>query len=157
MDLQFWIDHGDSLFHQIFMIVMGMLIGLAHLFDTTYHVVNIFVYFLLIPATYIYLISRKTTPWLNCISGIGFLTFIFFPNLRENCTILFNLSVDFLNWTAEIFNSNYIDMSVYICVVVCTLVYLILIPLTLPKKATKIIFISGTTCLVLYLLFVFPF
>jgi hypothetical protein len=46
-------------------------------------------------------------------------------------------NVDFLNWNASIFNSNCIDMSVYICVAAVALVYLILIPLTLPKPVAK--------------------
>jgi hypothetical protein len=51
MDIQFWIDNADSLFHQVFMIVMGGLMGIAYLFGTTYNVINILVYYVLIPSS----------------------------------------------------------------------------------------------------------
>jgi hypothetical protein len=109
----------------------------ASFFGTTYNVVNIFVYYVIVPVSWIYLISKKTTIWLNIVSVIGFIAFFVFPNLRENCDYLFQKSVRFLNWTAEIFSSNYIDMSIYICVMGISFVYLILIPLAVPIKRTK--------------------
>lgn len=112
MDIQFWINNADSLFHQLFMIVMGGLIGMAILFGTTYNVINILVYYILIPSSWIYLLSRKTTLWINTIYLLALLTFLIIPDLRKNSDYVFQRSVDFLNWTAEIFNSNYIDMSV---------------------------------------------
>ncbi|MEB8328638.1 hypothetical protein OO009_04660 [Flavobacteriaceae bacterium KMM 6897] len=157
MDIQFWIEHSGSLFHQIFMIVMGGLYGMAFLFGSTYKVVNILVYFILIPSSWIYLIGRKTSVWLNSISVVGLVTFFLFPNLSENCDYLFERSVDFLNYTAEIFGSNYINMSVYICVVVVGLVYLVLLPLTLSRKTTKLIFGIGLIFTLLYLILIYPF
>lgn len=156
MDIQFWIDNADSIFHQIFMIVMGSLMGTAYLFGTTYNVINIFVYYVLIPSSWIYLISRKTHYKLNFISLGLLLFFIFLPNTRKNCDYFFQKSVDFLNWTADIFGSNYIDMSVYICVIVVGIVYLVLIILTLPKKIVKITLITFTTIFVLYLITIYP-
>ena len=156
MDIQFWIDNADSLFHQIFMIVMGGLLGIAYLFGITYNVINIFVYYVLIPSSWIYLISRKTSYKLNFISLGLLLPFIFLPNIRKSCDFFFQKSVDFLNWTADIFGSNYIDMSVYICVIVAGIIYLILIPLTLPKKITKIILIITVVVFGLYMIFIYP-
>ncbi|SEB06636.1 hypothetical protein SAMN05443667_11928 [Flavobacterium gillisiae] len=156
MDIQFWIDHADSLFHQIFMIVMGGLVGMAALFGTTYNVINILVYYILIPASWIYLISRKTSIWINVLSLISLLFFLLLPGLRANSDYAFQKSVDFLNWTAKIFNSNYIDMSVYICVVAVGLIYLLLIPLTLPKKLTKKIGLFSAIISVLYLIIIYP-
>ncbi len=156
MDIQFWIDNADSLFHQIFMIVMGGLLGIANLFGTTYNVINILVYYVLIPSSWVYLISRKTDKRINFISLGLLLSFIFLPNIRSNCDYFFQKSVDFLNWTADIFGSNYIDMSVYICVIVVGIIYLILIPLTLPKKITKIILITAGVMFGLYVLFIYP-
>lgn len=156
MDIQFWLDHSDSLFHQIFMIVMGGLGGLSCIFGTTYFVVNIFVYYILIPASWIYLISRKTSYWLNLISLALLMGFLLLPDIRTNCDYFFQQSVDFLNWAAVYFNSNYYNMSVHICVTVVSIVYLILIPLTLPKKITKIILITTAVILVLYMIIVYP-
>lgn len=156
MDIQFWIDNSDSLFHQIFMIVMGGLMGISVLFGTTYNVINILVYYILVPSSWVYLISRKTTIWINVISLIAIVTFSCLPHLRKNCDFIFQKSVDFLNWSAKIFNSNYIDMSVYICVMVIGVVYLILIPLTLPKKLTKIIGLITAIVFILYMIIVYP-
>lgn len=156
MDIQFWIDNADSLFHQIFMIVMGGLIGMAYLFGTTYNVINILVYYVLIPSSWIYLISRKTNYKLNFISLGLLFTFVFLPNIRQSCDYFFQKSVDFLNWTANIIGSNYIDMSVYICVIIVGIIYLILIPWTLPKKITKIILITAAVVFGIYMIFIYP-
>jgi hypothetical protein len=138
------------------MIVMGVLLAIAYLFGTTYTVINILVYYVLIPSSWIYLISRKTDKRINFISLGLILIFIFLPNIRSNCDYFFQKSVDFLNWTAGIFGSNYIDMSVYICVIVVGIIYLILIPLTLPKKITKIFLITAGVMFGLYMLFIYP-
>lgn len=156
MDIQFWIDHADSLFHQIFMIVMGGLMAMASLFGTSYNVINILVYYILIPSSCIYLLSRKTSIWINIISIIALITFLLLPDLRKNCDYLFQMSVNFLNWTAEIFSSTYIDMSVYICIVGVNLAYLVLIPLTLPLKMTKRIALITTVIFTLYMIIIYP-
>ncbi len=142
--------------HQIFMIIMVILIGMAYLFGTTYNVINIFVYYILVPSTWIYLISRKTNKWINIISISLLLAFILHPDIRANCNYFFQRSVDFLNWSAALVGSNYIDMSVYICVLIVGLVYIILIPLTLPIKTTKILLTASCASLVLYLIFIYP-
>lgn len=156
MEIQFWIDNAGSLFHQIFMIVMGSLMAIAAVFGTTYNVVNILVYYILIPSSWIYLISRKTSIWINILSILAVIAFALLPDLRKNCDYFFQKSVDFLNWSATVFNSNYIDMSVYICVVAVALVYLILIPLTLPKIVVKKIGIVISIVFVLYMIVIYP-
>ena len=156
MEIQFWIDNAGSLFHQIFMIVMGSLMAIAAVFGTTYNVVNILVYYILIPSSWIYLISRKTSIWINILSILAVIAFALLPDLRKNCDYFFQKSVDFLNWSATIFNSNYIDMSVYICIVAVALVYLILIPLTLPKIVVKKFVIVMCIVFVLYMLLIYP-
>ena len=156
MDIQFWIENANSLFHQIFMIVMGGLLGIAYLFGTTYNVINILVYYVLIPSSWMYLTSRKINYKLNFISLGLLLIFIFLPNIRKNCDYFFQKSVDFLNWSADIFGSNYIDMSVYICVIVVGIIYLILIVWTLPKKVTKIILMTFSVVFGLYMIFIYP-
>jgi hypothetical protein len=156
MDIPFWIDNADSLFHQIFMIVMGGLMAMAAIFGTTYNVINILVYYILIPSSWIYLLSRKTSIWINTISLIAIITFLFLPDVRKNCDYFFQKSVDFLNWNAEIFGSNYIDMSVYICVVAVSIIYLVLIPLTLPKKLTKKLGLITAVIFILYMILLYP-
>jgi hypothetical protein len=135
---------------------MGGLMGMAILFGTSYNVINILVYYILIPSSWIYLLSRKTTLWINTISLLALLTFLLLPDLRKNSDYLFQKSVVFLNWTAEIFNSNYIDMSVYICVVGVGLAYLVLIPLTLPLKITKRITLITAVIFTFYMILIYP-
>jgi hypothetical protein len=137
MEIQFWIDNAESFFHQIFMIVMGGLMAIAAVFGTTYNVIIILVYYILIPSSWIYLISRRTSVYINIISVSALISFALLPNPRKNYDYFFQTSVDFLNWSAKIFNSNYIDTSVYICFAAVALVYLILIPLTMPKQVAK--------------------
>ena len=156
MEIQFWIDNASSIFHQIFMIVMGSLMAIAYIFGTTYNVVNILVFYILIPSSWIYLISKKTSIWINTLSILAIITFALLPNLRKNCDYFFQKSVDFLNWSATIFNSNYIDMSVYICVLAVALVYLILIPLTLPKSVVKKLGIMFSIVFMLYMIVIYP-
>ncbi|MEM8522301.1 hypothetical protein [Flavobacterium sp. PL12] len=156
MEIQFWIDNAGSLFHQIFMIIMGSLMAIAAVFGTTYNVVNILVYYILMPSSWIYLISKKTSIWINILSIIAIIAFALLPDLRKNCDYFFKKSVDFLNWSATVFNSNYIDMSVYICVVAVAIVYLILILLTLPKSVVKKIRIVMSIVFVLYMIVIYP-
>jgi len=94
MNIQFWTDNAGSLIHQIFMILMLGIAGVASFFGTTYNVVNIFVYYVIVPSSWVYFISRKTTILLNLVSVVGFMAFFVFPNLRENCDYLFQKSVD---------------------------------------------------------------
>lgn len=156
MDIQFWLDNADSLFHQVFMIVMGGLYGIAYLCGTTYNVINIFVYYIFIPSSWIFLLSKRVNIKLNFISLGLLFGFILLPDIRKNCDFFFQQSVAFLNWTAHIFGSNYIDISVYICVVAVGIIYLILIPLTLSRKNTKIILIISGIVFGLYMIIIYP-
>ncbi len=45
MDINYWIEHLDSLPHQLFAITMASLYALALLFGTTYKIINMIVYF----------------------------------------------------------------------------------------------------------------
>lgn len=154
MDLQFWIDNNESLPHQIFMITMGGLYLLAYLLGTTYKVVNIIVYFLIIPSGYLYLLGKRTTNKLNFISLGMFTYFAFIPNKREFCNKLFDKSVDFLNYSAELFNSTYINMSVYICVYLLSFIFLIL--LIVNYKYYKILLTFCLMLIISYILFIYP-
>ena len=155
-NIQYWLDHAGSLFHQIFMIVEAGLGGMAYVSGISYNAINIFFYYGLIPATWIWLISRKTTLWLNAISFSLFIVFLFLTSIPGRMDHLFDLNVQLLNYMAKIFHSNYIDISVYICVIAVALVYVLLIPLTLPAKITKIIFITAGGIFLLYMLIIFP-
>ena len=156
MDVNYWIAHADSLFHQIFMIVMVGLLLLAYAFGTSYNMVNIVVYFYLIPASWIYLLSRRFGRWWNLLLLAPLLLIPFAGQRSAKADWLFDQSVDFLNWTASLFGSNYIDMSVYICVLVVGLVYLGIFLLTFSRKTLKRVLLILGVVTALYLVLIYP-
>jgi hypothetical protein len=57
--INFWIENSDSFMYQIFMIVMGMLYTLSFAIGVSYKAVNIFVYFVLFPFSFILFFKGK--------------------------------------------------------------------------------------------------
>ena len=153
MDIDYWILHADSFLHQIFMMVMGMLYGLAFLFSVSYKAINIYCYFALFPLSFAIFLK---TPWKFLFLPVSLL-FFFIPNFEKLSIQLFDRSVDFLNWSAEIFQSNYIAMSVYLCVLVPIALYLPLIIYRLDRKQIKFWGIALSGMLILYLVLIYPF
>ncbi len=153
MTLDYWILNADSFIHQIFMIVMGILQGVAYLFRVSYEAMNIYSYYVLFPLSFALFLK---TSWKYLFIPVSLLFFLIpgFESLSKN---IFQHSVDFLNWTAEIFNSNYIAMSVYICVLVPVLLYLPFIIYKFNKKQLKYISLSLGSVLLLYMLLIYPF
>lgn len=90
----------------------------------TYHEVNIVVYFIIIPAIFIYLFERFfKTNYLKIGFGlIVLLTLIIVPDFKKFSALLFKKSVDFLNWF-DIFGLNYIQASVVICVIIPIIIF----------------------------------
>lgn len=153
MNLDYWLLHADSFLHQIFMIVMGILYGLAFIFSVSYKAINIYCYFVLFPLSFAIFLK---TPWKFLFLPVSLLFFLI-PNFEHLSIQLFDRSVDFLNWSAEIFQSNYIAMSVYICVLVPLLLYLPLIFYRLDRKQIKFWGIALSGILILYLVMIYPF
>lgn len=153
MEIEYWINHSHSLIHQIFMIVMGILQGMAYLFSVSYEAMNIYSYYVLFPLSFALFLK---TSWKYLFFPISMLFFLV-PGFESFSNNLFQKSVDFLNWTAEIFNSDYITMSVYICVLVPVLMYLPFIIYRFSKKQLKYISLSFGGALVLYMLMIYPF
>lgn len=133
MTPEFWIAHADSLFHQIFMLFMGGLYALAMLAGVTYQTMNIYCYFVFYPVSFALFLKSKKIYTLMAVT----LLFFAIPNLNKHCGVFFNHCVDFLNYTAKICNSNYIDMSVYLCVWVPLLFYIPFIVYTYNKQQLK--------------------
>ena len=153
MNIDYWILHADSLLHQIFMIVMGMLYGLSFLFSVSYKAINIYCYFVLFPLSFAVFFK---TPWKFIFIPVSLLFFLI-PNFEQLSIQFFDISVDFLNWTAELFQSNYIAMSVYICVLVPVLLYLPFIIYKFNRKQLKYISLSLGGALLLYMVLIYPF
>jgi len=146
-----WLSNSDLLFHQIFMIFMAGLYVLAFIAGVTYKTMNIYCYFVFYPATFtLFLKSKKY---------ILLATFLFFliPNIQEHSGIFFDKCVDFLNYTAKVFHSNYIDMSIYLCVILPLALYIPIVIWKYDSKTLKKIAIGIAAFMTLYLCFIYPF
>ena len=153
MTPEFWIAHADSLFHQIFMLFMGGLYALAMLAGVTYQTMNIYCYFVFYPVSFALFLKSKKKYTLMAVT----LLFFAIPNLNKHCGVFFNHCVGFLNYTAKICNSNYIDMSVYLCVWVPLLFYIPFIVYTYNKQQLKKIGLVVAIIAGLYMILIYPF
>ena len=104
---------------EIFKIVYDILKWISKISGFTYHEVNIIVYFIIIPAIFIYILERIIkTNYLKIGFGVlVLLTIIIVPDFSIFSTSLFKKSVNFLNWFS-IIGLNYIQASVVVCVIV---------------------------------------
>jgi len=112
-----------------FWVVMTAEQLLAKLFGTTYNVINIIVYYMLVPLSWTVMLDiilgmPITTPILVIVWAI--ILWLKRKNFRTWCDWAFQKSVDFLNWFDKI-GWNYVLSSVIICVIVPLLIYAALI------------------------------
>jgi len=114
------IANSNSILNQIFIIVMGGLYGISWLIGFTYKTVNIYMYFILFPSS-LFLFKKFK---FNFIPILLSPLFFAIPEIELTSNIFFDQCVIFLNTTADKFDSNYIYMSVYLCVFVPILIYL---------------------------------
>ena len=109
--------------NEIFQIVYEFLKWTSLISGLTYREVNIIVYFIIIPAIFIFILSKifkeKLLILVFLITVI--LTIIIVPDFEKFSNDLFKKSVDFLNWF-EYFGLNYIQASVLICVIIPILI-----------------------------------
>jgi hypothetical protein len=148
-----WIAHSDSLFHQIFMIFMGGLYALAMLAGVTYKTINIYCYFVFYPATFaLFLDSKK-----KYFALLATLIFFLIPSIQDISEMFFDKCVDFLNYSARIFHSNYIDMSIYWCVIIPLLLYIPFIVWKFEYKKLKKIAFGVLSVIFFYVIFIYPF
>ena len=113
----------------IFAIVAGAELLIAKLSGNTYNDVNIIVYYLVIPLSWMVMVDYITKmPFLTPMFILAWVIFLWKDKMkfRNRCDLAFDKSVDFLLWFKKI-GWNYIVSSVIICVVVPILVYIELI------------------------------
>lgn len=113
----------------IFMVVAGLEHLIAKLTGSTYNEVNIIVYYLVIPLSWIVMIDYITRlPFLTPMFILAWIIFLWKDTMkfRGRCDWAFQKSVDFLLWFKKI-GWNYIVSSVIICVVVPIIIYIELI------------------------------
>lgn len=148
-----WIAHSDLLFHQIFLIFMGGLYALAYISGVTYQTINIYCYFVFYPATFALFLKSKYKYWVLPAT----LLFFIIPNIEQKSNDFFNKCVLFLNYTGELFYFNYIDMSVYFCVILPLVLY---VPFVIKKfeiKTLKIIAFVIFLISFFYMILIYPF
>lgn len=113
----------------IFAVVAGIEHVIAKLTGLTYNEVNIIVYYLLIPLSWLAIVDYITKiPFLTPIYIIAWIIFLWKDpmNFKDRCDWAFDKSVVFLLYFKKI-GWNYVISSVIICVVVPVLVYVELI------------------------------
>lgn len=153
MDLHYWVENSGSFMHQIFMIVMGALYALAYLFGVSYKAINIYTYFILYPLSF-------TTFFLKGSKALLFIpfSFLFFlvPDFEGLSVQFFDACVVFLNEMASLYNSDYIRMSIYLCVLVPIILYLPFILYRFGVKGVGYTLVSLATLIGLYYVVVYP-
>ncbi|EDP95341.1 hypothetical protein U8527_16085 [Kordia algicida OT-1] len=112
----------------IFNYTYEILIWLANLTGFSYKEINIIIWFILIPLSWMLLLDkiyrqRKFTIIFSLLIAI---LLIAIPDFTRFCNWLFQKSVDFLN-TFNTLGSNYVASSVIICVLIPIVIYVILI------------------------------
>lgn len=118
----------------IFNIIAQFLHQLAKWTNFTYNQINIIVYFAIIPLSWFLLLDLYFSGYFFTIGFLIFLTGfkVGCKNFREYSDELFMKSVHFLNYFNR-FGSNYYKSSVWICVLLPILIYILLITLILLK------------------------
>ena len=113
----------------IFAIVAGLEHIIAKMTGLTYNEVNIIVYYLLIPLSWVVMFDYITKmPLLTPMYIIAWIIFLWKDPMtfKGRCDWAFNKSVEFLLYFKKI-GWNYVVSSVIICVVVPVLIYIELI------------------------------
>ncbi len=113
----------------IFAVVAGVEQVIARTTGLTYNEVNIIVYYLLIPLSWVAMIDYiAKMPFLTPMYILAWVIFLWKDSMkfRDRCDWAFMKSVDFLLWFKKI-GWNYVVSSVIICVMVPILIYVELI------------------------------
>lgn len=114
----------------VFKIVYDFLKWLEALTGFSYREINIIVYFIIIPAVFVYLIGKLLSSKIpfRLFLGLLLIALVTIPNFEVFSIHAFDVAVDFLNWFDNI-GLNYIEASVVICVLVPILIIIGLVVL----------------------------
>ncbi|MFI0427947.1 hypothetical protein [Mariniflexile sp. HMF6888] len=124
--------------NEIFKVVYDILKWISKITGLTYHEINIVVYFIIVPSIFIYMLERisKTNYLKIGFGAIVLLTILIVSDFEKFSTLLFNKSVDFLNWF-DVIGLNYIQASVVICVIIPIIILGLLMYLNKRKSLSK--------------------
>ena len=109
--------------NKIFDVVYRSLKWLAEITKLTYEEINIIIWFIAIPAIYMYMIDRIiSTNYFKIGYGIlVILTLVIISDFEDFSKTIFKKSANFLHWF-EFLGINYIQASVLICVLLPILI-----------------------------------
>ena len=143
------IDNHNFIYY-LFNLTAGTLYGLSRATTLSYQFWNILIWFGIIPATWIYLISKKTTAWVNLLSVA---IFIYMFAVRT-WLAWFDKAVILLNKIGHLIHCDYKITSVIVCVFLTALVYLLLFKIfTSPKTFKRVLIICAIIAGLVILLF----
>lgn len=122
---------------EIFNLIYRFLKWLSSITGFTYHEVNIIIYFILIPAFFVFLISllSKNKYWILGYLLIVAILLIIIPDFNVFSDVVFDKSVSFLNWFENL-GLNYVQASVVICVIIPSLILIALVFFNFRKDKT---------------------
>lgn len=122
---------------EIFDLIYRFLKWLSSITGFTYHEVNIIIYFILIPAFFVFLISllSKNKYWILGYLLIVAILLIIIPDFNVFSDVVFDKSVSFLNWFENL-GLNYVQASVVICVIIPSLILIALVFFNFRKDKT---------------------
>lgn len=137
--------------YYLFNLTAGALYALSMATTLSYQFWNIVIWFGLIPATWIYLVSKKTTPWLNLVS----LPIFMYMFSIHTWNVWFDKAVVLLNQIGHYIHYDYRVTSVLVCVLFPLAIYAILFGLFTSKKTFKRFSIVSTIISIITIL-LFP-
>ncbi len=138
-------------FYYLFNLTAGTLYALSLITHLSYQWWNIVIWFGLIPASWIFLISRKTTGWLNLLSVVLFL----YMFNTATWVKWFNQAVELLYKIGGCISSDYKLTSVYICVFLPIIIYALLFLIFTSRKSI-FLFSFLLSVLVVFVIAFFP-
>jgi hypothetical protein len=140
-----WIAQSDSLFTQVFLLVMGGLYASAFISGFTYKAMNIYFYFAL------FLRSPKKYYVLAAT-----LLFFVFPKVEYLCSFFFDACVAFINYQVHYFHSTYVNVCIYWCVLLPLALYVPFIIKRFDTKTLQKIALGLVVFCVLYMVVIYP-
>ena len=122
--------------NEIFDFIYKFLRWISAFTGLTYHEVNIIVYFIIIPAFLVFLISliSKNKYLISFYLVVVGLLLLIIPDFEIFSDSLFDKSVSFLNWFNNL-GLNYVQASVLICVIIPSILLIILAFFSFKRKS----------------------
>ena len=123
----------QNFIYYLFNLTAGFLQALSLLTGLSYQWWNIVIWFGIIPAVWVYMIGRKTTPLINLLS-VALFALMFY---KATWNKWFDQAVIFLNDLCRFLGPDYRQMSVYVCVFIPVFITIVLGYLCLSPKQNK--------------------